>query len=161
MSASSILRESREQAGLSQRELAQRARTSQPAVQRYESGAVRPRVDTFERLLRACGSSAVVTLPLLGPIGYLVVQHRDEILGLAQTYGVRNVRVFGSVVRCEDTASSDLDLLVDLEEGRTALDVAGLTEDLRELLGVDVDVATVDLLKPSVRTSALASARRL
>ncbi len=42
-------------AGLSQRALAERAGTSQPAVVRYESGATAPTLQTLERLASACG----------------------------------------------------------------------------------------------------------
>jgi predicted transcriptional regulator len=55
MDAATTLRNARRAAGLSQRELARRADVAQPAVARIESGAVIPRVDTLERLLRACG----------------------------------------------------------------------------------------------------------
>jgi hypothetical protein len=48
--------------------------------------------------------------------------NREEILRLARTHGARNVRVFGSAARGEDNADSDLNLLVDMEEGRSLLD---------------------------------------
>lgn len=50
-----MLRYARCKAGLTQRELAERAGVPQPTVARIESGAVTPRVDTLDRLLRACG----------------------------------------------------------------------------------------------------------
>ncbi len=55
--------------------------------------------------------------------------NRDEILRLAAKRGARNVRVFGSVARGESDAASDLDFLVDLEPGRSLLDLAGLQQD--------------------------------
>lgn len=59
-----MLRQARRRAGLSQRELAERAGVPQSAVARLESGRVVPRVDTLERLLRACGSTLeVVPIP--------------------------------------------------------------------------------------------------
>lgn len=66
--------------------------------------------------------------------------HRREILGLAQKYGARNVRIFGSVARGDEREDSDIDVLVDLESGRSLLDLGGLLMDLRELLGCHVDV---------------------
>ena len=55
MEASRVLRQARRQAGLTQRELAQRARVSQPLIARIERGDVSPRVETLDRLLAACG----------------------------------------------------------------------------------------------------------
>ncbi len=72
--------------------------------------------------------------------------------------GAQNVRVFGSVARGEDSPQSDIDLLVDLLPEATLLELAGLREDLAELLGVRVDVATPGMLKPEIRARALAEA---
>lgn len=169
MDAGTLLRDARARAGLSQRELASRAHTSQPAINRYERGVVQPRADTLDRLLVACGTgigrpgmpAGGSAPPLLGPVGYLLAAHRARVLELAAAAGARNVRVFGSVARAEDLEGSDLDLLVDLDDGRTLLDLAGLTQELRELLGIPVDVATTEILKPHVREQALAEARAL
>lgn len=65
---------------------------------------------------------------------------REEILGYAATHGARNVRVFGSVVRGDADAASDVDLLVEMEPGRSLLDLVGLWQDLEDLLGTHVDV---------------------
>ncbi|HET6998243.1 MAG TPA: helix-turn-helix transcriptional regulator [Solirubrobacterales bacterium] len=50
-----LLRRLRLTAGLSQRALAQRAGTSQPAVARYEGGAATPSWETLQRLAESCG----------------------------------------------------------------------------------------------------------
>lgn len=50
-----LLRDLRQAAGLSQRALAQRGETSQPAIARYESGAATPSWETLQRLAKACG----------------------------------------------------------------------------------------------------------
>lgn len=60
MEASEALREARKAAGISQRELARRARVAQPAIARIEQGRVTPRVDTLEHLLEACGRALEV-----------------------------------------------------------------------------------------------------
>jgi|SRR5579872_2623042 len=67
---------------------------------------------------------------------------REEILKLAAARGASNVRVFGSVARGEAKPSSDLDLLVEFEKGRSLLDLAGLERELEELLGCKVDIGT-------------------
>jgi predicted nucleotidyltransferase len=83
---------------------------------------------------------------------------REDINRIAATHGARNVRVFGSVVRGESTGSSDLDLLVDMSEGRSLLDLLALGDDLEESLGVAVDVVTEKSLSPYLRDRILAEA---
>ena len=68
--------------------------------------------------------------------------HRRAILELATRHGARNVRVFGSMARGEARPDSDVDFLVDVEPGRTLLDVIGLEQDLEALLGRPVEVLT-------------------
>jgi predicted nucleotidyltransferase len=87
--------------------------------------------------------------------GRLIQSKRDEILALAARHGASNVRVFGSVARGEAGPESDLDLLVDLEPGRTLLDLGGLLMDLRDLLQVPVDVGTEAMLKDRIRERVL------
>jgi predicted nucleotidyltransferase len=67
-------------------------------------------------------------------------KRRDEINRLAARYGAHHVRIFGSVARGDATDASDLDLVVRFEPGRSLLDHGGLLMDLRDLLGVKVDV---------------------
>jgi predicted nucleotidyltransferase len=68
------------------------------------------------------------------------------------------VRVFGSVARGEADEKSDIDLLVDLEKGRSLLDLAGLLVDLEELLGCKVDVVPEDSLRERIRGRVLKEA---
>jgi predicted nucleotidyltransferase len=86
--------------------------------------------------------------------------HRQAILQAAARHGVRNVRVFGSIVRGDDQHGSDVDFLVDVEPGRTLLDIIGLEQDLGELLEREVDVLTEAGLSPylekRIRTEAQA-----
>jgi len=85
---------------------------------------------------------------------------RQAILQVAARHGAHNVRVFGSIVRGDDQHDSDVDLLVDVEPGRTLLDIIGLEQDLAELLERDVDVLTDAGLSPylakRIRTEAQA-----
>ena len=74
--------------------------------------------------------------------------------------GVVHVAVFGSVVRADNLADSDVDLFVDLtpEIADDFLAYAGIAADLEEIVGQDVDVARRDRLRPHVRPSAEAQA---
>ncbi len=83
---------------------------------------------------------------------------RQEILGSAAEHGARNVRVFGSVVRGESDASSDVDLLVEMEPGRSLIDLVGLWQDLQDMLGTHVDVLSDGGVSPHLRERIYAEA---
>ena len=88
----------------------------------------------------------------------LIQEKRREILGIAARHGAGNVRVFGSVARGEAGPESDLDILVDLEPGRSLLDHAALLLDLEAALGCKVDVVTERGLRARVRENVLREA---
>lgn len=87
--------------------------------------------------------------------------NRPAIREIAERHGARNVRVFGSVARHQADSHSDIDLLVDMDPGRSLLDLGGLVMDLRELLRADVDVVTANGLRPAMRERVLREARPL
>jgi len=70
-----------------------------------------------------------------------------------ESHRSRNARVFGSVLRGEDTDQSDLDLLVDPTPETTLFDLGAIRHELRELLGVPVDVLTPRALPDRVRAA--------
>ena len=82
-------------------------------------------------------------------------EKRQEVLRIANKYGARRLRVFGSVARGEADARSDVDFLVDLEPGRSLLDLGGLQFELEALLGRPVDVVTERGLKARIRERVL------
>lgn len=88
----------------------------------------------------------------------LLKMKREDILRLAAKHGARNVRVFGSAARGEAGPDSDVDFLVDMEPGRSLLDMGGLLMNLRDLLGREVDVVTERGLKPRIRDRVLKEA---
>lgn len=94
-------------------------------------------------------------------IAELLEAKKGEILRIAAKHGARNVRVFGSVARGEARPDSDVDFLVDMEPGRTLFDMGGLLMDLRDLLGLEVDVVTEHGLKPRIRERVLKEAELL
>lgn len=81
----------------------------------------------------------------------LLEGRRQAILRLAREHGVTRVRVFGSMARGDAGAESSLDLLVDLEEGRTLLDLGALQMDRQDLLRRRVDALTEGALHPRMR----------
>ena len=83
---------------------------------------------------------------------------REEILRIAARHGARNVRLFGSVARGEADAKSDVDVLVDMEPGRSLLDMGGLLMDLQDLLGCRVDVVSERGLRERIRGRVLQEA---
>jgi len=91
----------------------------------------------------------------------LLQTRRREILDLAARYGACDVRVFGSAARGDDTPQSDIDLLVQMEPGRSLFDLAGLMSDLRDLLGRRVDIVTESSLYWLLRRRILKEARPL
>lgn len=88
----------------------------------------------------------------------LVRARREEILQTAARHGAFNVRVFGSVARGRADEQSDLDLLVDMETGRSLFDLGGLLVELEELLGCNVDVVTEQGLRERIRERVLQEA---
>ncbi len=92
------------------------------------------------------------------PIEQLLKAKRAGILEIAARHGARNVRVFGSAARGEADEASDVDFLVDMDAGRSLLDMGGLLMELREFLGRDVDVITERGLKTRIRDRVLREA---
>jgi len=76
---------------------------------------------------------------------------REEVIRIANYYGAKNIRVFGSVARGESRPESDLDLLVEFENGRSLFDLGGLIADLEDLFGCKVDVVSKNGLRPRFR----------
>ena len=85
-------------------------------------------------------TAATQPQPLSGPLGRRVRRHRAGIERIAGSYGVTNIRVFGSVARGDDRADSDIDLLVDLPAGTGLFTLGRLRHDLEQLLRARVDV---------------------
>lgn len=88
----------------------------------------------------------------------VIKDKRGEIFRLAARYGARNLRIFGSVARGEAGPGSDLDLLIDLETGRSLLDHVALAQDLEDLLGRRVDIVTEKALHWYIRDRVLSEA---
>lgn len=85
--------------------------------------------------------------------------HRQEVRDIVLRHRVQNARVFGSVMRGEDTDESDLDILVDPTSETTLMDIGAIRHELRNLLGVTVDVLTPKALPIKFRELVIREAR--
>jgi predicted nucleotidyltransferase len=85
-------------------------------------------------------------------------RHREAIEALARKHGALRLRFFGSVVRGEARAESDLDVLVTMAPDRSLIDQIGLKQDLEALLGRTVDLVSEPALHPRIRDRVLAEA---
>ena len=94
-------------------------------------------------------------------IADLLREKRERIISIAQKHGASNVRLFGSVARGESDVQSDIDLLVQMEEGGSLLDHAALHLELEDLLGCKVDVVSERGLKPRIKERVLKEAMPL
>ena len=136
-------------------------------ISAYESDRREPGLAMLSKLIEATGHQLTINLePLPGrrlglpdtPLGRRLRRHRRAVTNLAERRGLRNVRDFGSVARGEDRDGSDIDLLVDMDDGVGLVAIAGLARELADLLGVPVDVVPADSLKRAVRADVLAEA---
>ncbi len=86
---------------------------------------------------------------------------KPQIMALARECRARKVSVFGSVVRGNAHADSDIDFLVDFEDDYTLLDVSGLMNGLEYLLGRKVDVIDRPSLRHEMREAVFKEAQTL
>ena len=90
-----------------------------------------------------------------------VRRQREQIMGLARQHRARQVFVFGSLVREELWAESDIDFLVDFEADYKLRDHIRLTQGLQPLLGRRVEVVDRHVLREEFRTTILEEAQSL
>ena len=87
----------------------------------------------------------------------LLAANTNELRALLDKYGASNPLLFGSVARGDANASSDIDILVEMnpEDGNLLMRASGLLEETRELFGKDIDIFPVQLLKSEINQQAL------
>ena len=82
-------------------------------------------------------------------------QYAPELTKIAQKHSITKVYVFGSVARGDTNPKSDIDFLVEMEEGASLFGVAGFSYEAEELLDIPVDVVPLSTL-PQVKDRAFA-----
>lgn len=115
-----------------------------------------PRQPYHEVVARAMDALEAKTRGALDP---LVAKHRVELRVAARKNGIARLWLFGSRARNEPRPDSDVDLLYQAKPGKTLWDVAGFMADAQDILGVRVDLADIDALKPEFRARVLPEAR--
>ena len=90
-----------------------------------------------------------------------IQKKRGKIISIVNRHGLRNIRIFGSVARGEETPLSDIDFLVDIDKGCTIFDLSGANVQLQALLGRKVDIVTENGLHWYLRDKILREARPL
>ncbi|GAF83261.1 unnamed protein product [marine sediment metagenome] len=90
-------------------------------------------------------------------------EKRIEINEIAVKHGAVNIRVFGSVIREEETSGSDIDLLIETPDINklSFFFPGGLIADLESLLGRKIDIVIESALKPGIRKNVLKEAKAL
>jgi len=149
--------------GLNRRTLALRAGVRPETVSRIAS---RGTCDfaTLERLAAAAGLRLGLEGGAPEPAGAArdQVQRKSRLIRtLARAHGARAVSLFGSAARGDERPDSDLDFLVELEPGRSLLDLIGLGDDLQAALGRKVETVTAAGMKPRVLAQARKDAIRI
>lgn len=142
------IRAERLAAGMTQSQLAQAARVPQPNLSAYENGRRTPSGAVLQRIRQALRSRPSARL----------AAHRDAVRAVVAAHRASAPRVFGSVARGEDLERSDVDVLVDFDDGASLLDEVGLRLALEDLLGIKVDVVASDALRGELRERILAEA---
>ena len=88
----------------------------------------------------------------------LLIDNRREILRIAEEHGATRVRIFGSFAKGAAGPASDVDVLVDLESGRSLFDLIALKHGIEDLLGREVDIVTEAPISPYVRDDIMRTA---
>ncbi len=140
--------------GWSLRAAAQRLGLSLRFLHELERGKTTARLDKVLQALAGLGMAFDIA-PARGPhVREQVLERRQLLRRLAMAHGVRAMSLFGSGARGEAGPQSDLDFLVELDRGRTLLDLLSFKGDLETLFGRNVDVFTASTLKPRVLATA-------
>ncbi len=155
------VRAARKARGWSTRVAAGRLGLSVRFLNELERGKASARLDKVMQALEGLGLGLAVIPKEAARPREQVMARKPLLKAIAAKHGVRALSLFGSAARGEAGAASDLDFLVELEEGRSLVDLAGVKQDLEALFGRPVDAFTRASLKPGVLAAAKADLVRV
>lgn len=153
--AAEVLRRVRQESGLTQSALAQLAGIPQSVISEYENGRREPSFDAVDRLFAAAGF-VIDFSGREGPASSTLNRVRASAADLRRAlepFGVHRIRLFGSVARGEDSETSDIDLLVDVDPDTGMFDLLRMQREAESILGRRVDLVPNQGLKPAVAES--------
>jgi uncharacterized protein len=161
-SAALLIANARRRSELTQAQLAARAGVTQSVISAYESGRREPSLRMLTKLVGATGLWLEIRVSAASPasarLRRRVEERRSGLVEALHSLGATSVSLFGSVARGDAGDDSDIDLLVDVGESVTLLDLARMQAEAERILETAVDVVPADSLKPSLRTSVRADA---
>lgn len=161
MTAAEIIRDTREKAGLTQAEFAERVGVTQSVVSAYERGRREPSYRTLVDFVSLAGSELSIVVDYRPtPTLAFVRSKKAELEAALEGRGAENIRVFGSVARGDAHPGSDIDLLVHLPDG-VGMKFFGMKEAAETVLGMPADVVPDEGLKEYARANILAEATPL
>jgi hypothetical protein len=148
-------------AGITQAQLADRAKVTHSVVSAYESAKREPSVEMLRKLVGAAGFDLTLTINPSAPRSTLrasVTENRRALVHALERLGASNVRLFGSVARGDDGPESDIDLLVDLRSDVGMFLLGQMRNEAERILGGSVDIVPANGLKPDAVDRVLAEA---
>jgi len=155
------VRAARRQRGWSTRAAAGRLGLSVRFLNELERGKATARLDKVMQALEGLGLEIAIVPKQATGLRDQVLARKPLLRAIATAHGARALSLFGSAARGEAQADSDLDFLVELESGRSLVDLVGVKLDLEALFDRSVDVFPADSLKPEVLAGARADLLRV
>ncbi len=155
------LRAARQARGWSLRAAARRLGLSLRFLTELERGKATARLDKVMQALEGLGLDIKIVERHKPEMREQIGAHKLLLRTIATAHGVRSLSLFGSAARGDARPGSDLDFLVELENGRSLVDLVGVKHDLESLFGTPVDVFTRRSLKPAVLAAAKADLVRV
>ncbi len=155
------LRAARQARGWSLRAAARRLGLSLRFLTELERGKATARLDKVMQALEGLGLDIKIVERHKPGMREQIGAHKPLLRTIATAHGVRSLSLFGSAARGDARPGSDLDFLVELENGRSLVDLVGVKHDLESLFGTPVDVFTRRSLKPAVLAAAKADLVRV
>ena len=133
--AAQLIRAARLDVGMTLSSIAASSGIDQDTIAAYENGELRPTPEDLARIMKAADTRPSIPLAV----------HADDVIAAAHRFRLENVRVFGSTIRGQDTADSDIDLLVSLTPATSLFDLGGFAHAAESITGFPVDILTDDL----------------